>query len=152
MLRKRINEALTTAIKAKDRRRVSTLRLTLASIKDREIAARGDDNAKNIDDKEILNILQTMIKQRRESISHYEQGGRLELAEQELEEIAIIQEFLPQQIGGAELEAAARTVIAELQATGLKDMGRTMSALKDRYAGQMDFSQAAAVVKSILAG
>ena len=152
MLRERLNEMLPTALKAREGRRVSTVRLILAAIKDRDIAARGEGNADGVGDDEILAILQKMVKQRRESIVHYQEGGRLELAEQEEEEIGIIQEFLPEPIGGEEMAAAVEAAVWEAGATGLKDMGRTMGLLKERYAGRMDFAEAAGQVKRLLGG
>ena len=137
-------------MKARQERPISTIRLILAALKDRDIAARGKGNHDGISDDEIRQMLQNMIHQRNESIALYEQGGRLELAQQEREEIQIIQSFLPQQLGEAEIERAARSVIAEVGATCIKDMGKTMAALKQRYAGQMDFSKAGAVVKNLL--
>ena len=150
MLRNRLSEALKTALKAREQRRVSTLRLILAALKDRDIQARGDGQPDGVSDEEILSVLQKMIKQRRESIEHYEAGGRLELAQQEQEEIAIIQEYLPQQLTEAETEAAARAAIAEVGAAGIKDMGRVMGVLKERFAGQMDFGKAGPTVKRLL--
>lgn len=152
MLRARLKEALTTAMKAKDTRRVSTVRLILAAIKDRDIAARGGDDSDGVSDDEILDILQKMVKQRQDSIAHYEQGGRLELAQQEQEEIDIVQEFLPEQLTGDAMSAAIGEVLAETGASGVKDMGRVMAALKERFAGQMNFSEAAAIVKQQLVG
>ena len=151
-MRKRLNEALTTAMKAKQPRRVSTVRLVKAAIKDRDIAARGEGDGEPVSDDEILNILQKMIKQRHDSITHYEEGGRMELVQQEQEEIEIIREFMPAQISEEEMEAAVEEVIAEVGATGIKDMGRTMGTLKERYAGRMDFSQAAGAVTRLLVG
>lgn len=150
MLRERLNEALTTAMKAKEVRRVSTVRLIKAAVKDRDIAARSEGDGAAVSDEDILNILQKMIKQRHDSIAHYEEGGRMELVQQEQEEIEIIREFMPVQLCGDEMEAAVREVIAEVGAAGIKDMGRTIGTLKDRYAGRMDFSQAAAAVKRLL--
>jgi len=152
MLRARLKEALTTAMKAKDTRRVSTVRLILAAIKDRDIAARGGDDSDGVSDDEILDILQKMVKQRQDSIAHYEQGGRLELAQQEQEEIDIVQEFLPEQLTGDAMSAAISEVLAETGASGVKDMGRVMAALKERFAGQMNFSEAATIVKQQLVG
>jgi uncharacterized protein YqeY len=152
MLRQRLNDALKEAMLAKDSRTVSTVRLILAALKDRDIAARGRGVPDGITDDEILVMLQSMVKQRRESISLYEQGGRLELAQQEAEEIAIINRFMPQQLSDAEVAEAVRTVMTDLGATGLKDMGKVMAALKERYAGQMDFAKASAVVKGQLGG
>jgi len=150
MLRNRLSEALKTALKAREQRRVSTLRLILAALKDRDIQARGDGQPDGVSDDEILSVLQKMIKQRRESIEHYEAGGRLELAQQEQEEIEIIQEYLPKQLTEAETEAAARAAIAEVGAAGIKDMGRVMGVLKERFAGQMDFGKAGPTVKRLL--
>ncbi len=150
MLLNRLSEALKTALKAREQRRVSTLRLILATLKDRDIQARGEGNSEGVSDEEILSLLQKMIKQRRESIEHYEAGGRLELAQQEQEEIAIIQEYLPKQMTEAETEDAARLAISEVGAAGIKDMGRVMAVLKERFAGRMDFAKAGPTVKRLL--
>ncbi len=150
MLRQRLNDALKSAMLSKDTRSISTIRLILAALKDRDIAARPRSVTDGIPEDEILSMLQQMMKQRRESIALYEQGGRLELAQQEAEEIAIIETFLPAQFSEAEVAEAVRAVIAEIGAQGLKDMGRTMAALKERYAGQMDFTKASATVKAQL--
>lgn len=150
MLRQRLSEALKTAMLGKDARTVSTVRLILAALKDRDIAARPRGIADGIGDEEILQMLQSMMKQRRESISLYEQGGRLELAQQEAEEITIIERFLPAQLSEPEVIDAVRETVADIGASGLKDMGRTMAALKERYAGRMDFTKASAVVKQQL--
>jgi uncharacterized protein YqeY len=152
MIRELLPDALKAAQKEKDERAVSTLRLIVAALKDRDIAARGKGNPDGIPDEEILHMLQTMVKQRRESISMYEKGGRLELAEQEAEEISIIERFLPEQLDAAATEAAVEKTIAELGATGLKDMGAVMGALRDNYAGQMDFGRASGIVKARLGG
>jgi len=151
MLRDRLSNALKGAMKAKDSRRVSALRLIVATLQDRDIAARGKGDSEGISDDEILQMLQTMIRQRRESIAAYEQGGRLELAQQEQEEIGVIEEFLPPQLGPEEMRRAIEQEIAELGAGGLKDMGRTMAALKAKYAGRMDFGKASGIVKELLA-
>ena len=151
MLRARLSDALKRAMKAKDKPRVSALRLIVAALQDRDIAARGKGQGEGISDDEILSMLQTMIRQRRESIAAYEQGGRLELAQQEEAEIAVIEEFLPPRLGPEEMRAAIEQEIAELGAGGLKDMGRTMAALKSKYAGRMDFGKASAIVKELLA-
>lgn len=150
MLRERLNAELKAAMKAKDQCTVATIRLILAALKDRDIAARTKGQSDGIDDAEILQMLQTMIKQRRDSIEHYEAGGRLELAEQERQEIEIIESFLPRQFDDAEIEKAVRATIGEIGATGIKDMGRTMAALRERYAGQMDFGKASGVAKAAL--
>ncbi len=151
MLRERLNDELKAAMKAREQRKVSTLRLILAALKDRDIAARGTGQAEGIGDDEILQLFAKMIRQRRESIKLYEEGGRVDLAEREAEEITIIEGFLPRQLDETEIEAAVGEVIGELEATGLKDMGRTMAALKERYAGCMDFAKASALVKKALA-
>lgn len=152
MLRPQLNDALKTAMLSKDSRVVSTVRLILAALKDRDIAARSRGVMDGISDDEILQMLQSMIKQRRESISLYEQGGRLELAQQEQDEIAIIERFLPRQLNEAEMTAAVSAVIAELGAGGIKDMGRVMAAMKERHAGTMDFTKASALTKKLLGG
>ena len=150
MLRNNLKDALKVAQKAQDRRATSTLRLILAALKDRDIAARSKGVEDGIGDDEILSMLQTMIKQRRESIDHYEHGGRLELAEQEREEIRIIEEFLPRQLSEEEIAEAVAAVLEEIGAAGLKDMGKAMAALKAQYAGQMNFSKASAIAKARL--
>ena len=150
-MREQLAQALKTALKAKDQRTLSTVRLILAAIKDRDIAARTRGTGEGITDDEILALLQSMIKQRHESIALYEQGGRLELAQQEAEEIEVIKRFLPVQMEEAEQVNAVDDTIAELKAESLKDMGRVMAALKERYAGRMDFAKASALVKGRLA-
>lgn len=152
MLRQDLNDALKTAMKAKEERAVSTLRMVLAGLKDKDIAARGKGNADGISDDEIRQMMQNMIRQRRDSIVLYEKGGRAELVKQESDEIAIIERFLPQQMGPAEIEAAAKSVIAELGAKDIKDMGKVMGAMKQRFAGQMDLSQVGPIVKQALGG
>ncbi|GAB6052275.1 GatB/YqeY domain-containing protein [Magnetospira thiophila] len=151
MLRERLKVELTTAMKAKEAFKVATLRLILAALKDRDIAARTRGADDTVNDDEILMMLQSMVKQRRESIAMYEKGGRLELARQEADEIAVIETFMPKQLEGADLEAAVAETLARLEATSLKDMGRVMGALKETYAGQMDFAKASALVKQRLA-
>lgn len=150
MLRQRLNDALKTAMLGRDTRTVSTVRLILAALKDRDIAARTRGLTDGVPEEEILQMLQSMMKQRRESIALYEQGGRLELAQQEAEEITIIERFLPAQLSEEEVVEAVRAVISEIGAQGLKDMGRTMAALKERYAGRVDFTKASAIVKQQL--
>ncbi|RAU21002.1 glutamyl-tRNA amidotransferase [Paramagnetospirillum kuznetsovii] len=150
MLRQQLKDALKTAMLAKEARTVSTVRLIMAALKDRDIAARPKGQADGIADDEILQMLQAMIKQRRESITMYEQGNRPELAKQEGEEIAIIETFLPKQMTEAEVEAAIRAAIDDADATSIKDMGRVMAKLKERHAGQMDFAKAGPVVKALL--
>jgi uncharacterized protein YqeY len=150
MLRERLSEALKTAMKGRDQRAVSTVRLILTAIKDRDIAARGKGITDGISEQEIYNVLQTMIRQREESIRLYEQGGRLELAQQEADEIKIIETFLPKALSEAEADAAIAAVLAEIGAQGLRDMGRVMAALRERFAGQMDFTKASAKVRERL--
>ncbi|MDJ0896800.1 MAG: GatB/YqeY domain-containing protein [Alphaproteobacteria bacterium] len=155
MLRKQLNEALKEAMLAKDGRATATLRLILAALKDRDIAARTkgqlEDVAEGISEDEIHLMLQTMIKQRRESIEMYEKGGRLDLVEQERNEIEVISRFLPEQLDEVAISQAVKEVIGELGASNLKDMGRTMAALRERYAGRMDFGKASGMVKQQLA-
>ena len=151
MLREKIDTALKAAMKARDEKlRVSTLRLVNAAIKDRDIAARSEDRCDGVSDDEILAILTKMVKQREESAETYEKASRLELAEQERAEIAVIREFLPRQLSDAEVEEAVKGVIAEIGASGLKDMGKAMAALKARYAGAIDFGKAGALMKKAL--
>jgi len=152
MLRQQLNDALKAAMLGKDARTVSTVRLILAALKDRDIAARPKGITDGIGDDEIRQMLQSMIKQRRESITMYEQGGRPELAKQEAEEIAIIEKFLPKQMGEAEITAAVKAAIAATGAGGIKDMGKVMPVLKGSHAGPMDFAKAGAVVKKELGG
>ena len=150
MIRQRLNESLKEAMRARDTVGVSTVRLVLAALKDRDIAARSKGNTDGISEDEVLRLLQTMVKQRRESIQLYEQGGRLDLAEQEQSEIAVLQRFLPAQMDEQAIRSAVDTVIREQAATSLKDMGRIMSALRDKYAGRMDFGRASGIVKATL--
>jgi uncharacterized protein YqeY len=152
MLRERLNEALKKAMLAKEQRATATLRLILAALKDRDIAARGKGQTDGIGEDEILSMLQTMIKQRRESIEMYRKGGRTKLAEQEAEEIGIIEGFLPEQMDEAAIEAAIRQTIDSVGASGLKEMGKVMAALRAQYAGQMDFAKAGKVAKQLLSG
>ena len=151
-LRDRFNEQLKEAMKAKDAKRVSTLRMILAGLKDKDIAARTETNREGIPDEDVLGLLAKMIKQREESAAAFESGGRPELAQAEREEIAIIREFMPKQMSRDESRAAAQAAISELGAASMKDMGRVMAMLKERYAGQMDFAKASATVKELLSG
>lgn len=151
MLRDDISQALKASMKEKKPRATSTLRLILAAIKDRDIAARTDGRGDGIGDDEVMKVLQTMIKQRNDSIVLYNQGNRPELAQQEAEEIEIIKSFLPEQLSEAEVAAAVAAVIEQTGAAGLKDMGRTMAALREQYAGRMDFAKASALLKQKLA-
>ena len=149
-MRDRINTSLREAMKAKDAPRLSTLRLINAAIKDRDIAVRSDGNDAGVADAEILAILVKMIKQRQESATTYEEAGRLELAEKELAEVQVIREFMPRQMDEAEAKAAVKAVVSEIGAESIRDMGRVMAALKEKYAGQMDFGKAGSAVKELL--
>jgi uncharacterized protein len=149
VLRDAINDGLKQAMKSKDARRVSTLRLINAALKNADIEARGAGKPALSDD-DLLGLLQKMIKQRHESVELYEKGGRKELADHEREEIAIITGFLPQQMDEGEARAAIEAVVKETGAAGMKDMGRVMAALKERYAGRMDFGKASGMVKGLL--
>ena len=137
-------------MKSKDKRRISTLRLIIATLQDRDLAARDKGADEGITDEEILQMMTTMVRQRRESIAAYEKGGRIDLAASEQEEIDIISDYLPKQFDEAETRKAVENAIAEIGAQGLKDMGRTMAELKTRFPGRMDFSKASAIVKEML--
>ena len=150
MLREAFSERLRAAMRAKDTRTLSTVRLILAAVKERDVAARGAGNLAGLTDPEILRLLQGMVKQRRESIALYQQGNRPELAQQEAEEIAIIESYLPRQMSDDEVAAAAQAAIADSGAAGPKDMGRVMAVLRERHAGIIDMAQAGAVVKKLL--
>ena len=152
MLRDEVSNELKQAMRSKNTVKTATLRLILAAIKDRDIAARTDGVFEGIGEDEVLKVLQTMVKQRRESIKMYEQGNRPELAAQEAQEIAIIQSFLPEQMDDLEIESAVKAVIDEIEANSLKDMGASMGLLRERYSGRMDFGKASAILKSELTG
>ncbi len=149
-LRQRLREALKEAMRSRQAARLSTLRLIDAAIKDRDIAARGEGKSEGISDAEILAVLGKMVKQRQESARAYEEGGRLELAEKERDEIGVIEEFLPRQLTEEEMAAAIDEIIRAEKAESIRDMGRVMGALKARYAGQMDFARAGKIVKERL--
>ena len=151
MLRDNINGAMKGAMKSQDKLRLSTLRLVNAAIKNADIEARTAGKGP-ISDDDLLGLLQKMIKQRLESIELYDKGGRKELADQERGEIEVIKAFLPQQLSDAEAKEAIAGVIKETGAAGMKDMGKVMAALKERYAGKMDFGKASGLVKGLLAG
>ncbi|ROT98009.1 GatB/YqeY domain-containing protein [Histidinibacterium lentulum] len=153
-LRNRVNTALKDAMKSKEADRLSTLRLINAAIKDRDIAVRGTEEGspEGVSDDEVLAILARMVKQRQESARAYEEGGRLDLAEREQAEIAVIEEFLPRQLDAEETEAAVDAAITETEAATIRDMGRVMAALKSRYAGRMDFGKVGPMVKDRLCG
>ena len=150
MLRANLNDALKVALKTQDKVSLGTIRLILASIKDQDISVRADGNSEGVSDTHILSLLQTMVKQRNESIRLYEDGGRHDLADQEKNEIIVIQRFMPQQLGKEEVEVAIKDAIKNIGAKNLKDMGKTMSYLKEQYPGQIDFSKASIVVRDIL--
>lgn len=148
-MRDRIDAALKEAMKAADKRRTATFRLVSAAIKDRDIAARTSGRDR-IADAEIVEVLAKMIKQRDESARLYEEGGRIDLADQEREEITIIREFLPTQMCADDVKSCCEQVIADIGAQGLRDMGKTMNALKERFPGQIDFAKASGIVKELL--
>lgn len=150
MLRDELTKSMKEAMRAKEARKLSTVRLILAAIKEKDIEMRGIDAGDRDDDAVITDILSKMVKQRRDSIKAYEEGGRCELAEREKEEISIIEEFLPKQMSDEEIKAAAEAVVSELGAEGLKDIGRCMGSLKEKYAGQMDFAKASVTIKGML--
>ncbi len=149
-MRTRLNEALKTAMKEKDAPRLSTLRLINAAIKDRDIAMRTEGEDAHVSDEDILGILGKMVKQRQESARAYEEGGRLELAEKELGEVKVIEEFLPRQLSDGEVSAAIEAAIAEVGAQSIRDMGKVMGVLKGKFTGQMDFGKAGPAVKAKL--
>lgn len=149
-MRTTISTALKEAMKAKDADRLSTLRLINAAIKDRDIAARTEGEEVQVSDDTVLAILGKMVKQRQESARAYEEGGRLELAEKEMKEILIIEEYLPRQLDDAETDAAVAAAIAEVEATSIRDMGKVMATLKGKYTGQMDFGKVGPMVKAKL--
>ncbi len=150
MLRTRFSDALKESLRAKRQRELATVRLILAALKDRDIAVRSKGNMDGISDDEILQMLNSMIKQRRESIELYEKGGREALAQQEREEVEIIQGFMPKQMDEAEVNEAVKVAVAEAGASSVKDMGKVMAILKDKFAGRMDFSKASGIVKQHL--
>jgi len=147
-MRERFTEELKTAMKAGEKRKVETIRMITAGLKDRDIEARGQ--GKTISDEDILGLLQKMVKSRQESVEIYDKAGRVDLATQEREEIAIIQSFLPQQMSEAEVDAAIAEAITESGAASIKDMGKVVGLLKGKYAGRMDFGKASAAVKAKL--
>jgi uncharacterized protein YqeY len=150
MLRDDINNAVKEAMKAKDERKLGTLRMVNSTIKNADIEARGQGKPP-LADAELLSLLQKMIKQRQEAVELYDKGGRAELAAQEREEIAIISAYLPKQMSEDEVKAAIGAAIAEINAAGIKDMGKVIGVLKAKYAGQMDFAKASGLVKAALA-
>ncbi len=147
MLRQAFTDRLKQAMKARETRTVSTIRLVLAELKGRDVAAQGRGDAEGLSDGEIQRMLQAMIKQRRDAIVLYEQGNRGDLVRQERQEIAVIEGFLPNQLDQSEVEAAVVVVIGETGATGLKDMGRVMGVLRERHDGAIDFARAGVIAK-----
>jgi uncharacterized protein YqeY len=150
MLRQQLNDTLKDAMRAKEERKVSTIRLINAALKDRDIQARSKGNTDGIPDEEILGLMQSMVKQRRDSIEAYSKGGRPDLAQQEAEEISCIESFLPKQLSDDEQTAAIAEAVDKSGAESIKDMGKVMAYLKEHYAGRMDFSKAAGKVKAQL--
>ena len=149
-MRERVNAALKQAMRDKAVDRLSTLRLINAAIKDRDIAARGDGDETGVGDAEVLAILGKMSKQRMESVRAYEEGGRVDLAERERAEIAVIEEFLPRQLSASEIDAAVSEAISSTGATTIRDMGKVMGELKAKYTGQMDFGTVGPMIKTRL--
>jgi uncharacterized protein YqeY len=149
-LRDQVNSAIKTAMKERDSERLSTLRLINAAIKDRDIAARGEGREDGVGEDEVLGILGKMVKQRQESARAYEEGGRIDLAEQERTEIGYIEEFLPRQLNDEEIDKAIEGAVEEAGAESIRDMGKVMGALKAKYTGQMDFGAVGPKVKARL--
>lgn len=149
-LRERFTEQMKEAMRAKDQKRLGTIRLILAALKERDIANRSETSREGVPDDEILSLLAKMVKQREESAAAYDGGGRPELAKAERDEIDVIREFMPKQLSPEETKAAIQKIIAETGAASIKDMGKVMGALKERFAGQMDFAKAGAAVKEAL--
>jgi len=150
MLRQAFTDRLREAMKARDMRTISTVRLIIAGLKDRDIAARGQGNTEGLSEAEILRMLHAMVKQRRESIVHFEQGSRADLAEREREEIIIIESFLPWQLDEGETEAAARAAIAETGAASVRDFGKVMAMLRERHPGTIDLGRAGTIARRLL--
>ena len=149
-LRDKLSEQMKEAMRAKDQKRLGTIRLILAALKDRDIANRSEESREGVSDDEILSLLAKMVKQREESATAYDGGGRPELAKSERDEIAVIREFMPKQLSPEETKAEIARIVAETGASSIKDMGKVMGALKERFAGQMDFAKAGAAVKEAL--
>lgn len=150
-MRVQLNEALKESMRTKDVMTLRTVRLILAAVKDRDIAARGQGNADGIGDAEIRELLDKMVRQREESARYYEEAGRLDSVDEEQREIAVIQRFLPAKLDPDAQIAAVNAVVGDLGASGMRDMGRVMAELKRRYAGQMDFGEISRTVKAALA-
>jgi uncharacterized protein YqeY len=146
-MRDRLNQETKAALKARDKARLGALRLISAALQEREIATRTD----KLSEQEVAAVLQKMLKQRRDSLAIYQKAGRQDLAQQEANEIEVIEEFLPRQLGDEEVRSAIAAVIKDVGATAPRDMGKVMAALKARHAGQMDFGKVSALVKELLA-
>ena len=149
-MRSELDANLKEAIKSQEKQRVATLRLINAAIKDRDIAVRSEENTEGVSDAEIILILSNMVKQRKQSIIQYEEGGRVELAEREREEIKIIQEFLPNQLTDEEIQKEILKIIDAHEQLSIKDMGKIMGELKEKFSGRMDFGKASGIVKALL--
>ena len=149
-MRSELDANLKEAIKSQEKRRIATLRLINAAIKDRDIAVRSEENTEGVSDAEIILILSNMVKQRKQSIIQYEEGGRVELAEREREEIKIIQEFLPNQLSDEEIHIEVSKIIKANEQLTIKDMGKIMGELKEKFSGRMDFGKASGIVKALL--
>ncbi len=149
-MRSELDANLKEAIKSQEKQRIATLRLINAAIKDRDIAVRSEENTEGVSDAEIILILSNMVKQRKQSIIQYEEGGRIELAEREREEIKIIQEFLPNQLTDEEIHIEISKLIDAQEQLTIKDMGKIMSELKEKFSGRMDFGKASGIVKALL--
>ena len=149
-MRSELDANLKEAIKSQEKQRVATLRLINAAIKDRDIAVRSEENTEGVSDAEIILILSNMVKQRKQSIIQYEEGGRVELAEREREEIKIIQEFLPNQLTDEEIQIEISRIIDAHEQLTIKDMGKIMGELKEKFSGRMDFGKASGIVKALL--
>lgn len=150
MLRQQLNDALKEAMRAKDQRALATIRLILAALKDRDIQARTEGRGDGVEEQEILEMLQKMVRQRRDAIELYAKGQRADLVQREEEEIAVIERFLPKPLDEAESDQAISAAISELEASSIKDMGRVMGLLKERFPGRMDFARASQQVKARL--
>ena len=149
-MRSELDENLKEAIKSQEKQRVATLRLINAAIQDRDIAVRSEENTEGVSDDEIILILSNMVKQRKQSIIQYEEGGRIELAERERAEIKIIQEFLPNQLTNDEIQAEISKIIDAEDQLSIKDMGKIKGELKNKFSGRMDFGKASEIVKALL--
>ena len=149
-MRSLLDANLKEAIKSQEKQRLATLRLINAAIKDRDIAVRSEENTEGVSDSEIILILSNMVKQRKQSITQYEEGGRIELAEREREEIKIIEEFLPNQLTEKEIEEEISKIIESKDRLSIKDMGKIMGELKTNFSGRMDFGKASEIVKALL--